>query len=115
MIYLALQELPRPYLARGPLTLKDAPNGETTTKPRAVARLAEIAAQQNPAVTGASGRLGEAELNVAIQTSRASLAAETLNDVRRRVKSALQPQDLTELPGNVVLTGYDRKTKRELS
>jgi hypothetical protein len=113
--YLALQELPRPYLARGPLTLTDEPTGETTTKPRAVERLAEIAAQQNSAVTAASGRLGEQELNVSIDTSRALLAAETLNDVRRRVKSALQTHELTDLPVNVVLTGYDRKTKRELS
>ena len=115
LFYLALQELPRPYLARGPLTLQDKPEGETTTGPRAVERLAEIAAQRNPAVTSAAGRLGEGELNVTIATSRATLAAETLADVRQRVKDALQTHELTDLPVNVTLTGYDRKTKRELS
>lgn len=114
LLYVALQELPRPYLARGSLTLQDEPQGETTTKPRAVERLAEIAAQGNPSVSSAAGRLGDEELNVAIATSRASLAAETLTDVRQRVKSALQTHDLVDLPVNVTLTGYDPKTKREL-
>ena len=115
LIYLSLQELPRPYFARGPLTLQDEPAGQTTTKPRAVERLAEIAARGNAAVTTAAGRMGDEELNVSISTSRATLAADTLTDVRRRVKGALRAHDLTDLPVNVVLTGYDRKTKRELS
>ena len=115
LLYLALQELPRPYLARGPLTLADEPRGRTTTKPRAVERLAEIAALANPAVTSASARLGGAELDVFIATSRAALAADTLVDVRDRVKRALENHELTEMPVSVTLTGYDRKTKRELA
>ena len=115
LLYLALQELPRPYLARGPLTLDDEPHGQTTAKPRAVERLAEIAARGNPTVTSASGRLGDDELNVSVETSRATLAADTLTDVRRRIKDALVHHELSDLPVNVTLTGYDRKTKRELA
>ena len=116
LFYLALQELPRPYLARGPVTLDDdEPRGQTTTKPRAVERLAEIAAQQNPAVTSATGRLGNHELTVSIATARAAVAAETLTDVRRRIQSALETHELAKMPVSVTLTGYDRKTKRELS
>lgn len=115
LLYLALQELPRPSLARGPLTLEDEPHGRTTTKPRAVERVAEIAARGNSAVTSASGRLSDDELNVSIETSRATLAAHTLTDVRRRVKSALKTHELSDMPVNVTLTGYDRKTKRELA
>jgi hypothetical protein len=115
LLYLAFQELPRPYLARGPVTLEDEPVGETTAKPRAVERLAEIAARGNSAVTSVAGRLGDEELNVSIGTSRATLAADTLTDVRRRVKNALQTHELNDLPVNVTLTSYDRKTKRELA
>ncbi len=84
-------------------------------KPRAVERLAEIAAQGNSAVTSAAARLGDEELNVSIGTFRASLAADTLTDVRHRVKSSLTIHDLSAMPVNVTLTGYDRKTKRELA
>ena len=115
LFYLALQELPRPYLARGPMTLADEPQGQTTAKPRAIERLAEIAAQTNPVVTSAAGRLGDQELNVAIATSHAGAVAETLPDVRQRIRSALATHELTDLPVNVTLTGYARKTKRELS
>ncbi len=114
LVYLAVQELPRPHLARGPITLQDEAQGVTTTRPRAVERLAEIAAHRHPAVTSAAGRLGDQELTVFIQTSRATLAADTLTDVRRRVKSALATHELSDLPVNVTLTGYDPTTKREL-
>jgi hypothetical protein len=115
LVYLALQELPRPYLARGPVTLQERPQGETVARPRAIERTAEIAAQSNPNVTAAAGRLGEAELAVNISTSRASLAAETLTDVQARVRAALDRHELPDLPVNVTLTGYDRKTRRELA
>jgi hypothetical protein len=120
LVYLALQELPRPYLARGPVTLQERPQGETVARPRvarprALERTAEIAAQSNPNVTAAAGRLGEAELAVNISTSRASLAAETLTDVQARVRAALDRHELPDLPVNVTLTGYDRKTRRELA
>jgi hypothetical protein len=115
LVYLAFQQLPRPHLARGQVVLDARPRGETTIKPRAVERTAEIAAQSNPNVTAAASRLGDAQLAVNISTGRAALSAETLADVQERVRAAMEQQDLPALPVNVTLTGYDRKTKRELS
>lgn len=46
---------------------------------------------------------------------RASIAAEDLTDVRTRVLTDLDRHQLPDLPVNVTLTGYDRRTKRELS
>lgn len=110
-IYLALQELPRPYLARGEVELQDHERGITVIRPRAIERMAELAAQGNGNVTTASGRLGDQELNVDLSMRRASIAADTLADVRTRVLTDLDRHQLPDLPVNVTLTGYDRKTK----
>lgn len=115
LVYLALQELPRPYLARGPVTVDERPKGETLARPRAIERVAEVAARANPSVTSAAGRLGDEELTIDIATRRASLAADTLTDVQRRVRSALECHELPHLPVNVTLTGYDRTTRRDLA
>jgi len=114
-IFLALQELPRPYLARGEVTLGEPERGETIVKPRAIERVAELAARGNPNVTAAAGRLGDQQLNLDIGVRRATTVADTLSDVRARVSSDLERHELPSLPVNVTLTGYDRKTRRELS
>jgi hypothetical protein len=114
-IYLAIQELPRPYLARGEMRLGEDARGTTVIKPRAIERLAELAARGNSDVTAASGRLDDRELNVSIGVKRATTAAQTLRDIRGRVRTELVDHELPELPVNVTLTGYDRKTRRELS
>lgn len=114
-LFLTFQELPRPYLARSELKLDEQPLGTTMVKPRAVERVAELAARGAANVTAAAGRLGEAELNLDISTQRASSVPETLRDVRQRVRADLERHQLPNLPVNVTLTGYDRKTRRELS
>jgi hypothetical protein len=114
-LYLAFKAWPRPYLARSDVKLQDADHGVTNVQPRAVERAAEIAAQGNPDVTDASGRLGEDELTVNVNTRRASTVARTLQDVHQRVGAALDEHDLPNLPVNVTLTGYDRQNRRELS
>lgn len=113
-LYLALQELPRPYQARGDVTLGDRDRGETLIKPRAIERVAELAAQANPDVAAAAGRLGDHELTISIATQRATNTENTLSDVHRRVTRGLQRHDLPNVPINVTLTGYDQKTRREL-
>jgi hypothetical protein len=115
LVYLALQELPRPYLARGPISLGEQPQGETVARARAIERLGEIAAQTDPDVTSASGRLGDRELAVSISVRRAGQAAETLTGVHQKVRNALTQHELPNLPVNVTLIGYDRTTKRELA
>lgn len=114
-VYLALQDLPRPYLARGDVDLQEHDRGTTVIRPRAIERVAEIAARANDNVTGAAGRLGDRQLSLEVAMRRASLAAETLADVRTRVLADLDRHQLPDLPVNVTLTGYDRKTRRELS
>ena len=114
-IYLALQELPRPYLARGEVEVGEPEGGSTTVKPRAIERVAELAARGNPDVTSAAGRLGDQHLNLDIGVRRATTAAAVLTDVRARVSADLERHELPSLPVNVTLTGYDRKTRRELS
>jgi hypothetical protein len=114
-MYLAFKAWPRPYLARGEVPLEDNERGTTTIEPRAVERVAEIAARANPDVTAARGRLGDEDLSVGVDARRASTVAETLRDVHQRVRAQLEQHDLPNLPVNVTLTGYDRQTKRELS
>jgi hypothetical protein len=114
-IYLAFKAWPRPYRARGEISLQDDVHGTTTIEPRAIERVAELAACGNADVTGARGRLGAEELSVGVDARHASSAAETLRDVQRRVRSELERHDLPSLPVNVTLTGYDRQTRRELS
>jgi hypothetical protein len=114
-VYLAFKAWPRPYLARGEITVDQARHGSTAVAPRAIERVAELAACANPDVTAASGRLGDAELTVGVDSRRASAIAETLRDVHRRVGAELERHELPSLPVNVTLTGYDRQTRRELS
>jgi hypothetical protein len=113
--YLALQELPRPYLARGEVPLAEAQTGTTVIKPRAIERVAELAARGNTEVSSAAGRLGDGELNLAVGLRRASTAADALRDVRARVRTELDRHELPTLPVHVTLTDYDRTTRRELS
>jgi hypothetical protein len=114
-IYLGSRAWPRPYLARGEVILEEHERGATVIQPRAIERLAELAARDNPEVTSAAGRLGDETLNVNIALRRASSAAATLGDVRQRVRAELERHELPTLPVHVTLTGYDRKTRRELS
>jgi hypothetical protein len=114
-IYLALQELPRPHLARGDVDLDHHERGSTIVRPRAVERVAEFAARGNPAVTAAAGRLGDRELTVDVGLRRASVVGEIMRDVQSRVGYALDRHELPDLPINVILTDYERRTRRELS
>lgn len=114
-LYLAFKAWPRPYLSRGDISLEDDAHGTTTVEPRAIERVAELAARGNADVTAASGRLGDDELSVGIAARHANSAAVTLKDVHQRVRSELKRHDLPSLPVNVTLTGYDRQTRRELS
>lgn len=114
-LYLAVQEFPRPYLARGAFTVGDRDSGETTVQPRAVERAVEIAASASPEVTSAAGRLGDEQVDVQIHVRSARSVAETLRDVHARTSDALSEHGLPSMPVNVTLTGYDRNTTRELS
>ena len=112
--YLALKQLPRPYLARRELELTADERGEVTVEPRAVERLAEVAATTHPAVIDARGRYSSDDLAVDLTVRRARDLADTLNDAQRRVAHALEQHELPPMPVNVTLTGYDRRHRRHL-
>jgi len=113
--YLALKELPRPYLARSGVRLADDEQGTLEVQPRAIERVAEAAASENPAVSSANGRYGGDDLTVNLSVLRARDAADTLRDVQQRVTAALQQHELPAVPVSVILTGFDRQQRRELS
>jgi hypothetical protein len=112
--YLALKELPRPYLARHELALASDDRGEVVVEPRAIERIAETAAQELPAVTKATGRYGGDDVSVDLTVGRASDLAATLRDAQHRVRGALDQHDLPTVPINVTLAGFDRRQRREL-
>ncbi len=113
--YLAFKEIPRPHLTRHDLELTADERGELTVQPRAIERLAETAAQQDPAITSASGRYSQDDLTVNVTVRRARNLAATLRDTQQRVTNALQQHELPTLPVNVTLAGYDRRHRRELN
>ena len=111
--FLTLQSLPRPYFTRSEIDLPEDGRGLTTMRPRAMERVAEFAAQADPNVVSAAGRLSDEELNVDVGVTVAAEAVQTLSDVRRRVAEQLQEHGLPGLPVNVTLTGYERPTRRD--
>lgn len=114
-LYLAYKALPRPRLARHEWRLSDDERGRVGVDPRALERMAESAVAGHPAVSAASGRWGDDEVTVHVNVTRTSDLAETLRDLRTRVRDALEEHGLPERPVAVTLTGLDRPRQRELA
>jgi len=112
--YLAVKQLPRPYLARRDLPLGSDDRGEFRIEPRAVERLAEIAAARHPEVGDVRSRYSVDDLSVDLTVRRARNVAATLRETQERVAEALAEHELPTMPVNVTLTGYDRRDRREL-
>jgi hypothetical protein len=112
--YLAVAQLPRPYLARRDLELAADQRGEVTVEPRAVERLAEVAAAADPAVTATRARYSTDDLSVDVTVRRARDLPDVLRRAQQRVAAALAQHELPPMPVNVTLTGYDRRYRREL-
>ena len=98
-MYLAFKAWPRPFLARGEVTLEDNEHGTTVIEPRAIERVAELAARGNPDVTSATGRLGDEQLSVAVDSRRASSVAATLRDVHASGANRTGPPRSTQPAG----------------
>lgn len=111
--FLAYKQLPRPYLARRELSLSADTGGELTVEPRAVERIAEVAARAHPAITQARGRYSVDDLTVDVTVRRAADVAQTLQNAQTRVAAALEQHELPPMPVNITLVGYDR-SRREL-
>jgi hypothetical protein len=113
--YLAFKMIPRPRLTRHDLPLVADDRGAVIVEPRAIERLAETAAEQDSAVTGASGRYADDDVTIDITVRRARDLPATLRETQHRVSEALAQHELPTLPVNVTLTGYDRRKRRELN
>jgi len=113
--YLAAKELPRPYLARSDLRIAEDERGAVEVGPRAVERVAEVAANEHPTVSGVAGRLEDEAVTVNVTVTSPRGVDQTLTDVQRRVREALARHDLGDRTVNVTVTGFDRQRRRELS
>ena len=112
--FLAFKQLPRPYLARRELSLGDDARGEVVIEPRAIERAAEVAAKAHPAVTDARGRYSVDDLTVDVNVRQARDVAQILRSAQGRVVEALEQHELPAMPVNIVLIGYDSRSRREL-
>jgi hypothetical protein len=112
--YLAVMQIPRPYVARTPVELSSGPDGQVTVEPRAIERVAETAALGHPAIGSPRARYGTDDLTLTVETDRARDLPATLRGVRDRVHAALAEHDLPDLPVNVTLGGFSRRHRREL-
>lgn len=113
--YLAWKSLPRPYLARTDLRLKDDERGVTKVAPRAIERAVEGAALDRDAVQHAAARYGGNEVTVNVSVTRARELAETLRAVRADAHDELGNHGLPEMPVNITLTSFERTKRRELA
>jgi hypothetical protein len=111
---LAFKQLPRPYLARRELPLADDGRGSVVVEPRAIERVAEVAAKSHPAITDARGRYSIDDLTVGVNVRRARDLAQILQSAQVRVVEALEQHELPAMPVHVTLVGYDNRSRREL-
>ncbi len=112
--FLAWKQVPRPYLARGELTLSEGGRGASTVEPRAIERAVEVAARAHPSISDAMARYGEDGVDVDIDLTRPGDVTDPLREVQRRVSETLQRHDLPDVPVSVTLTGFQRQRRREL-
>lgn len=113
--YLAFKEVPRPYLARHDLELGSPDGrGDSVVAPRAIERAAEVAAEENGAVSAARARYDDSDIELHVTVRRAGDVADTLRDVQRRAVAALEQHELPPSQVNVTLAGFERAQRREL-
>lgn len=112
--YLALKEIPWPYLARHDLELSSDEHGVVTIEPRAIERVAEATALQHHAVADAAGRYGDDEIAVGLSVSHARDTAAALHEVQAAIAQALRRHGLPDMQIHLTLTGFERRTQREL-
>ena len=112
--YLAFKQLPRPYLARREMALADDARGHVVVEPRAIERVAEVAAKAHPAITGARGRYSVDDLTVDVNVRNPRDLAQILQSAQVRVVEALEQHELPAMPVNITLIGYEGRSGREL-
>lgn len=102
---------PRVYRTRRDLDLGDEGPGESVVEPRAIERMAEIAAREDARITHARARYSAEELSVDVSIDDPAQVADTLDGARRRVAQALGEHELPHQPVHVALTGLEQQEK----
>lgn len=95
-----LQAAARPYVARRDLSLAADRRGEVMVEPRAIERVAEVAAKAHPAISAARGRYSVDDLTVDVNVRRARDVAQILQSARGRIVEALEQHELSAMPVN---------------
>lgn len=112
--FLAWKQVPRPYRARSDVIVAAGERGTDALAPRALERIAELAALEGPHVSSAKGRVDDDEVVLSIEVTRPEATADALEDAQRRVRQALEHHSIPPMPVNVTLTGLARRRGREL-
>lgn len=105
---------PRPYLARHPLLLSSEEVGDVVVRPRAMERVVELAALEDPRVVGARARFDDAGVVLNLRTKDAPHLVEILRGARSRARASLERHGLELERVDVTFAGYEGSTRREL-
>lgn len=106
--------LPRPHLARHPLLLSAEEIGETVVRPRAMERVVELAALEDPRVTAARARFDDEGVVLTLRAKDAQHLVEILRGARSRARQSLERHGLELEMVDVTFAGYEASTRREL-
>lgn len=103
-----------PHVTRAELVLREEDDGRTTVSPRAIERIAEIAAR-GPGVKAAKATLGDDDLAIALHANRGDLIPELLPGARTRAHAALRQAGLPDTSAlRVAVTRFTAASKKDL-
>jgi hypothetical protein len=111
---LAIAEFPRPYLARSPVRLTQDERGTVELAPRAIERVAEVAASEEGAVADTRARLADEEVTLELTVERARDIPDALRRAQERAGAGLARHGLPVSTVNVTLARFHPTTRKEL-
>lgn len=111
---LALAQFPRPYLARSPVRLTRDERGTVELAPRAIERVAEVAALEEGTVTDTRARLADEEVTLELTIERARAIPVVLHRTQERAGAGLARHGLPVSTVNVTLARFQPTTRKEL-
>ncbi|MEZ5101625.1 MAG: hypothetical protein R3C15_17860 [Thermoleophilia bacterium] len=109
---LALRELPRVRLTRGPVALSEAPGERVSVEPRAVERAVEGALASSPDVVEATARVDRGRVVVTIGARRVDSLRDTLERAQRAALESLERHGLTDMPVDVTVSSVHQRKVR---
>ncbi len=113
--FLAWRGLPRPHLARGPVTLQESEVGITEVQPRAMERAVECAAIGHAEVDRARARYEDGRLVLSVSARNAARLVETLREIEGLAHASLDRHQLSVDRVDLILASYNSPNRRELA